>query len=172
METKRRIVTVSNAITFLGMVCVFISAYFAHEGSYMESFLFFLFVVASDYIDGASARIIEKRWPGWGISRFGEKFDPARDKSVIIILFAFNVWATLLIIACEGISTYYANKVRDAMRHHFITAGSKAITFFQAIFISLLFFFPEKGVWIIVCVAILSFGRYLTYFRKYRSLKK
>lgn len=172
MKKKWRIFTVPNGITLIGMVCVFISAYLVYEKSYIEAFYFFLGVILSDYLDGLSARIIEKKWPGWGISRFGEVFDPVRDKSAIFILFAFNPTYTLFVVLAETLSTFYANKVRDVMRHHHIVYGSRVVTFTQSIIVCFLFFVMNWIDILIIVLAGLSFLRFLMYLLKYQSLTK
>lgn len=169
---RNKILTIPNVITLLGMLCVLVSAYLVYDGRELEAFYFFLLVILSDYLDGWSARFIEKRNSGNGISRFGEVFDPVRDKSVILIVLAFDYEAAVLIVVAETISTIYANLVRDAKKEHYVPYASKTITFLQAIIISVMFFIPEDARTLIFGIAILSFGRFLTYFSEYRTIAK
>jgi len=168
---ERKIATIPNAITFLGLICVFASAYAVREGRYTMAEIFFLLVIASDFFDGFFARLIEKRSPGWGVSPLGEVLDPVRDKCVILVVLAFDPVGALLIGLIESVSVVYAGKLRGVMRRHHVTWGSKAVTAGQAVFIFVMLLMEDRGAALIPALAWLSLGRLVSYSGAYESVK-
>lgn len=167
-KPNNRIFTVANIITFLGIVCVVLSAVNLHRDNSLGAFFFFLAVIASDFLDGFSARYIETKWPGYGISKVGEILDPLRDKSIVVILFFLNIWMAIAVIFFESIEIIAAARVRKKMGKHLIAVESKAITAVQFVLVGVFFFLPKDSFeeMLFAClIAVASLLRFFAYLR-------
>jgi phosphatidylglycerophosphate synthase len=163
-----KIVTLPNLITAAGILCIVFSAVNLYAGARMDAFYFFLAVIISDFLDGFSARYIETKWPGHGISKFGEIIDPIRDKGIVIILFFLNVWMAIAVVFFESLSVVTATRVRKKAGKHVVAVESKVITAVQFVCIGILFFISENFIAISIfssLIATLSLLRFITYVR-------
>ncbi len=163
-----RILTIGNTITFLGFVCIVLSAINLHRGNSLGAFLFFLAVIASDFLDGFSARYIETKWPGYGVSKVGEILDPLRDKGIIVVLFFLNIWMAVAVVFFESIEIVAAARVRKKAGKHLIAVESKAITAVQFVLVGVFFFLPKDSFeeMLFAClIAVASLLRFFAYLR-------
>lgn len=173
MEKKQNtiICTVANLITFLGIIFALISIYYvtcAHD--YVTGFVFFVLAGISDFFDGFFARFIEKRKPGYGISRFVEILDPIRDKLLILIVVFINLKIGVLICIAELTSMFASYLARTAAGYHVVTTTSKVITASQLVLSSFLFFIQDDDLFFLFLI--LSCVRGASYILKYKTLKR
>lgn len=165
---NERILTFPNVVTTAGIICIFFSFSNAYYGNRVAGLIFFLAVVISDFIDGFSARFIESKWPGYGISRVGEILDPLRDKGVVVVLLPLNIWMAAAVIFFETIEIITAARVRKKAGRHIVAIESKAITAIQFVLIGAFFLIQEDSFAETLFASLIATGsllRFITYFR-------
>lgn len=175
-KQNNQLFTIANLITFIGFILLFFSFFYLWKYLYRTqninhfylSLLLFGFSAFTDYLDGKVARIIEKYKPGYGISKYGEKLDPFRDKLLLGVLFLINWKMALPVVGIELISVFFSGYMINH-RHgkSLLTQASRIVTFYQLPMIMFLLLsvalnqYYIRGLFIVLYV--LSFTRVLSY---------
>jgi phosphatidylglycerophosphate synthase len=162
-----------NALTFSRPILGLVAVVFFMEGTLVHSFIgcvVCLIGALTDFYDGDFARKIAKEYPGLGITKFGEVWDPICDKLFVLILALANPFFLFALVP-EIFSSVSSIYVRNKLKKHFIAFGSKAATAFQFIFILGVFFtfFPE---WKEVNAGLITLCSIIRFFSYVQAIEK
>lgn len=155
---------IPNALTLSRPVLTVYAISLLFQGFPALACLVAIVASATDYFDGEFARLIEKKYTGYGITEFGKLWDPICDKAMVLVMALVNPYF-LFVLVPEAFSAACSNHIRSEMGEHFITRGSKVATFFQFIFVLTSFFAttsPRKEIWACLVVAC-SCARFFSY---------
>lgn len=135
--------TWANLVTFSGILALGVAMWLRINGDHWIGLIVYAYAAATDLLDGQVARWQETRG-GAGISAFGEKLDPIRDKMLVLILLTVSWKLSLVLLGLELISIFFSYVVRKKLDYHHITPISKLVTAAQLILIGIMLLDPEQ----------------------------
>ncbi|NCN25057.1 hypothetical protein COT94_00925 [Candidatus Falkowbacteria bacterium CG10_big_fil_rev_8_21_14_0_10_37_14] len=173
--------TVANGITLIGLILSGYAIFLVIVGQLEVAFFVFILASVTDFLDGWSARFIERIKPGYGISNLGKKLDPLRDKvlGLIVIPLALSAgliwWAPLSLVFLETVPIFILHRlIKNKTGRHYIAGGSRLFTTLQFVVIAL--WLAQASWWVSGSLAggalsillSLSFGRLMLYWHDFR----
>ena len=135
--------TWANLVTFSGILALGVAMWLRINGDHWIGLIVYAYAAATDLLDGRVARWQETRG-GAGISAFGEKLDPIRDKLLVLILLTVSLQLSLVLAGLELISIFFSDLVREKLGYHYITPMSKSVTMVQLILIGIMLVAPDQ----------------------------
>ena len=135
--------TWANLVTFSGILALGVAMWLRINGDHWIGLIVYAYAAATDLLDGQVARWQETRG-GAGISAFGEKLDPIRDKLLVLILLTVSLQLSLVLAGLELISIFFSDLVREKLGYHYITPMSKSVTMVQLILIGIMLVAPDQ----------------------------
>lgn len=141
--TRHKVFTAANLVTFSGILALGVAMWLRINGDHWIGLIVYAYAAATDLIDGRVARWQETRG-GAGISAFGEKLDPIRDKMLVLILLTVSWKLSLVLLSLELISIFFSYVVRKKLDYHHITPISRLVTGAQLIIIGIILIAPEQ----------------------------